>query len=73
MSSIPGSVKVTGFVAPTDSTDVYPAHDEEYGAGGYRSVIDLVSRDAITVARRKEDMLVYVRSTGLTYQMEIFY
>jgi hypothetical protein len=70
MSTIAGSVRVTGYVAPSDSTDVYAAHDEEYGAGGYRSVIDLLSRDAITLPRRKEGMLVYVKSTGITYQLD---
>lgn len=60
MSAIPGSVRMAGFIAPTDSTDTYPVHDEQYGKGGYRTVADITARNAITSQRRQEGMLVKV-------------
>jgi hypothetical protein len=70
MAKILGGVQVTGFVAPSDTADVYPAHTEEYGRGGYRTVQDLTDRDAITVERRVEGMLVNVVDTGVVYQLQ---
>ena len=67
--AILGSVPVSGFVAPTSESDIYPAHTEEWGRGGYRSVADLVARDAITAERRKEGMLVNVINTATIYQL----
>jgi hypothetical protein len=60
MANIPGSVPITGYVAPTDATDLYATHDEAYGRGGYRTVASLAERDAITADRRKAGMLVNV-------------
>jgi len=48
MAQIPGSVRVAGFIAPTDSNDTYPVTDSIYGKGGYREVADITARDAIT-------------------------
>jgi len=67
MALIPGSVRVAGFIAPTDSTDIYAVTDETYNRGGYRSVADITARNAITADRRKEGMLVRVLSTGDVY------
>ena len=67
MPEIPGSVSVTGFVAPTDSADTYPSHSEEYGKGGYRSVDTLTDRDAIPAARRKAGMAVKVLANKMEY------
>lgn len=64
MAYIPGSVRVAGFIAPTDSTDTYPTHDDLYGKGGYKIVADITARDAITPGRRKEGMLVKVIDAG---------
>lgn len=58
MASIPGSVRFTGFVAPSDTTDTYAVTDETYNRGGYRSVTDAAGRQAITPDRRKVGMLV---------------
>ena len=55
--AILGSVPVTGFVAPTAETDIYPSHDSKYGKGGWREVATLLDRDAITVERRAEELL----------------
>ncbi len=69
MAAIPGSVTITGFVAPTDTADTYPTHSDTYGHGGYRPVADLTERNAISADRRKEGMLVYVIADGTTYQL----
>ena len=58
MALIPGSVRVGGFIAPTDSTDTFAVTDDTYGRGGYRPVADNTARDAITTDRRKVGMLV---------------
>jgi len=55
-----GSVAVTGFIAPTDTSDTYATHDSELGRGGLREVATLLERDAITNDRRKIGMIVYV-------------
>lgn len=69
MASIPGSVQVTGFIAPTDTTDTYPSHDAIYGRDGLRSVSTLVARNAISSDRRREGMLVYVIDTTSYYRL----
>lgn len=58
---------VTGFVAPTDDADTYPAHHETYGKGGYRSVDTVTDRDAIPAARRKAGMVVKVLANKMEY------
>lgn len=67
MALIPGSVRVAGFIAPTDSTDTYAVTDETYNRGGYRTVATVIARDAITPDRRLEGMLVRVSATGNIY------
>lgn len=70
MALITGAVNVTGTLAPTDTNDVYATHDSTYGKGGYREVADLLARDAITVARRSDGMLVYVQSEDKIFKLE---
>ena len=60
MADIPGSVPLTGFVAPTDDTDTFATQDEFWNRGGWRSVADITARDAITADRRKLGMVVRV-------------
>lgn len=69
MAAISGSVRFTGFIAPTDSTDTYPVFKPIYGLGGLRTVDTLVDRDGITSARREEGMLVYVKEDQNFYQL----
>jgi hypothetical protein len=64
---IPGTVQVTGSIAPTNVSDTYPSHDAIYGKGGQRSVADFATRNAISTARRVEGMLVYTESDGKTW------
>jgi len=64
MAAIPGSVRLTGFVAPTDSTDTYPVIDPIWGIDGLRSVADATARDAIPTPRRRAGMLVFTQDTS---------
>lgn len=64
MAPPPGSVRVTGYVGPSDTADPYPCQTEEYGRGGFRSVTNAAARLAITADRRKEGMLVKQLDTG---------
>jgi len=68
-AKIPGSVPLTGFIAPIDELDTYAVTDEYYNKGGYRTVADIAARDAITVDRRKVGMLVYVQSDDKRYRL----
>jgi len=60
MAIIPGSVRLGGFIAPTDTEDIYATQDEFWNRGGYRTVQTINGRDAITADRRKIGMLVNV-------------
>ena len=64
MSEIPGSIPVTGILAPTDSTDTYPVYDPIYGIDGLRSVVNSTARNAIPDQRRRHGMVVYTQSDG---------
>jgi len=64
MAAIPGSVRMGGFIAPSDDTDSYATQDEFWNRGGYRSVADTAARLAITADRRKLGMLVKQIDTG---------
>lgn len=66
---IPGTVQVTGTLAPTDVSDQYAVTDAIYGIDGLRSVQTLLDRDAISSQRRREGMLVYVRDEGKYYKL----
>jgi hypothetical protein len=65
---IPGT-NIASKIAPFDTNDIYETHDEIYGKGSYRTVANDTERDAITVARRKEGMLVYVLADDIIYQL----
>ena len=44
---------VADKIVPTDSQDTFPTHDEEYGFGGFRTVLNIPQRDLISMDRRK--------------------
>ena len=71
MSGYTGGVQVTGFIAPSDTTDVYPTHDSKFGLGGLHEVLDHTERDAIPAARRREGMLVYTANDQLVWQLVV--
>jgi hypothetical protein len=69
MAPIPGSVRFTGFIAPTDSTDTYAVTDETYNRGGYRTVADAAALAALALLpdRLLPGMLVKQFDTGVFY------
>ena len=70
MASIPGSVPLSGKVAPTDTTDTFATHVDIYGEGGYMTVADIAERNAITNERRKQGMAVFVNSSNEFYILQ---
>jgi hypothetical protein len=71
MAKIPGSVAVTGVIAPKDDADTYAVTDQEYHKGGYRSVVDNAARDAIlSTGRVVEGMMIRVNSDGKFYTLD---
>jgi len=70
MGQYPGSVPLTGYVAPKDTLDIYAITDEIFNRGGYRSVADTTERDAITADRRKLGMLVYCFNDNTFYTLK---
>ena len=69
MPKYPGGVGVSGYIAPTDTADLYATHKAQFGYGGYRSVADINARDNITSLRREEGMVVYVISDKVEYRL----
>lgn len=69
MPTIPGSVRVGGFIAPSLTSDPYATHEDTYGKGGFRAVANLTARDAITAERRVEGMWVKVLSEDKVYTL----
>lgn len=70
MALIANSVRVGGFIAPTDSEDTYPVTNPTYGLGGLRTVNNLTTRNEIPAERREEGMMVYVISDQTYYQLK---
>lgn len=69
MPAIPGTVGITGILAPKDSADTHATNEDIYGKGGFRPVADVTARDAITADRRKEGMWVYCSADGKVYTL----
>lgn len=70
MAKYLGGVAVSGYIAPSDTLDVYATHKAQFGQGGYRTAIDIAARDAITPLRREEGMVVYVLADKKEYRLE---
>lgn len=60
MAIINGSVPVAGTIAPTDTTDVYPATDPKYQIGGWRECGSVEEMNSIPAQRRRNGMVVSV-------------
>jgi len=71
MPAIPGSVSITGVIAPTDTTDTYAITDSIYGIDGLRSVADHTARNAIPDARRRFGMLVFTQNDQLYWKLKV--
>ena len=69
MSLIPGSIPVTGFIAPTDTSDIYPVTDAIYGLDGLRNVVDYTERNNISILRRREGMIVGIISDSTYWRL----
>jgi len=67
MATIPGTIPMSGPIAPRSTRDRYPTHYDQYGHGGYRSVLTITERDNIQADRRKNGMLVYIVEDDKTY------
>jgi hypothetical protein len=65
--SIPGTVPVTGIIAPTSSADTYSVTDAIYGLDGLRNVATKTDRNNIPNDRRRIGMIVGVGTTSTTY------
>ena len=70
MGLIANSVRVGGFIAPTDSEDTYPVTNPTYGLGGLRTVNNITTRNEIPAERREEGMIVYVIGDQTYYQLK---
>lgn len=57
---IPGTVPLSGTVAPTSELDTFPVTDPKYGLGGLRTVASTSERNDIPTDRRQVGMIVYV-------------
>lgn len=68
MAKIKGT-NVAAPVVPFDTADTYPTHDEKYGKGGWRSVVNATARDAIPPTLRTAGMVVYVQDDEVAYQL----
>jgi hypothetical protein len=68
--AIPGTQPVSAMIAPYQTGSTYATHSSEYGLGGYDSVADLTALNAISVDRRQNGMLRYVRAEGKEYRLE---
>jgi hypothetical protein len=62
-------VVITGTITTSDDSDVYATHDAAYGKGGLRTVANITDRNAITVERRTEGMMVFVQDIGTYWKL----
>jgi len=62
-------VKVTGNIVPANELDEYATNIDIFGKGGVHSVELITDRDAITILRRSEGMLCYVKEDNSIYTL----
>lgn len=70
MALITGSIPVTGFIAPTDTSDTYAVTDAIYGIDGLRNVADSTERDNISIERRRSGMVVGTINDGKYWRLK---
>ena len=61
-------IALTGNIT-TAGVAVYPTHIDSLGRGGFMTLPDLSTRNAIPVKRRKQGMMVYVQATDSLYKL----
>lgn len=69
MSSLLGT-QIAASIVPFDNEDTYATHEDTYGKGGWKSVVDITERNAIPQERRKIGMAVYVQEDGQIYVLK---
>jgi len=68
---IPGTLPISGMVAPLDAADQYPVTDDQFNKGGYRTVATMADMDpGIDPLKRKPGMMVYVQENGNKYILD---
>ena len=68
--AIPGTIAITGPIAPTSTNDTYPTHFPKYGKGGYYTVATLAERNNISADRREYGLRVFVAAANAEYKLE---
>lgn len=60
-------VKVSDYIVPMSLSDTYPTNLDIYGKGGVHSVLSITDRDNISLERRSEGMLSYIKDSRSMY------
>jgi hypothetical protein len=63
MAGYSGSIPVTGFIAPADTSDSYAVIDPLYGIDGLRNVNSTAERNSIPNNRRRPGMVVGINGS----------
>jgi hypothetical protein len=69
MAGYSGSIPVTGFIAPADTSDSYAVIDPLYGIDGLRNVPTVADLHTIPASRRRAGMVVGIQLTGAYYKL----
>lgn len=64
-----GEIALTGTLATSAPSDVFPTHQAIYGKGGLRTVASNTERDGIPTERRELGMMVYVENAKTYYTL----
>ena len=70
MAKIPGSITVTGLVAPSDSRDGYAVTSQKFHRGGYHQVKDEAEMLLISSDRLVKGTMAYITDSGITHQWD---
>ena len=66
--NLKAQIALTGNIT-TAGVAVYPTHIDSLGKGGFMTLPDLTTRNAIPVKRRKQGMLVFVQANDSLYKL----
>jgi hypothetical protein len=66
--NLKAQIALTGNIT-TAGVAVYPTHIDSLGRGGFMTLPDLTTRNAMPVKRRKQGMLVYVQANDSLYKL----
>ena len=66
--NLKAQIAITGNIT-TAGVAVYPTHIDSLGRGGFMTLPDLTTRNAMPVKRRKQGMLVYVQANDSLYKL----